>query len=365
MNFIFVGLKTNKMVNFLESALLVVFPVVPLLVHCAGISTEVVALVYYSHHGYQQEFYITLTFMLLPSVVLLVATLSGIEKSKCDDPDTIKNHVILRAVYYASQVKMFHVYLYATVAAIRKWGKTSVGKPCGEGNEGHMIRRYQAFVGMGPQLIYQLNILCTKIINEGSTVGDHFPLTYVVVTLVLSLSCSLTVHSLTDSSAAFEEWTPVKAFTAMSLVYTWKILLVTARGLSVALFIYQFGAFIMIPVFLHGIIVFIIFIICSKPNLNGFWEIIKTLIICYCQMFDINDVYRNEVSGKITIQIVYYVFKIAGDFCLIVPFYFLNWCDSVKMVSMVIVGVGNAGAVPLRILYYSLFHPFKESENVI
>ena len=75
----------------LYDLLMVLVPTMPLIVSILGLSGEVVTLIHYNNNGYQQEFIRTLVLMVIPVVVLLIATITGYEKPKGNDPDVVKS----------------------------------------------------------------------------------------------------------------------------------------------------------------------------------------------------------------------------------------------------------------------------------
>ena len=340
---------------------MVLVPTMPLIVSVLGLSGEVVTLIHYNNNGYQQEFIRTLVLMVIPVVVLLIATITGYEKPKDNDPELVKSSYFIRAFYYAFHVKMFHVYLATVGNAISRLGSTiSDENPCKNHYEATIIRRYLAYLGLAPQFVNQMNILLSRVILQGGNITpEENAIKFAAACLGLSLGCFLAMHHVTDKVVDFElHWTvPTRLFGTL-IIYIWKLLLVAGRGVACALFIHHFGALVAIPVLLHGIIVFIIFVTCAKPVINGFFGFLKVLIICYCQMYDINDVYLNEVAGKRIVQILYYILRFIADLSLIVPFFVLSTApESIKLTGTFIVFGTYAGALLVRAFYYQTVHP--------
>ena len=343
----------------LDALLLVVLPLMPLAVSSLGFIGEVVVLVHYSNGNYKVELIRTLVFMLLPILVLLLSTLSGIEKASYDDPSIVKKNIVVRALYYAFHIKMFHVYLKTVANAAIQIYNPERENTSKNVYEATMIRRYLAFVGLAPQLVNQLYIIFLRFVeNDGLTNGDDSVL-FAISVLVLSLGCSLALHHCTDKMVDFEaHWSVPKRFISTLVIYTWKLLLVTGRAMACALFIYQFDAFVVFPVMLHGVFVLALFVAGTRLRYDGFTGFLKHIIICYCQMFDINDVYVNENNGKTTVIIVYYIFRLLGDAALLVPFIFFTKATSpFKVLVVVIPFVFAVCGIVVRLIYYSLLHP--------
>ena len=347
--------QASKMVTAL---LVVILPTMPTVVSLMGIVSEILVAIQYYGAGEIKNFGITVGLMILPIVTLFLATILNIEKARDEDPDIIKNNILLRAIYYAFHIKMFRIYFRTVAGAVREMCNPERENPCKNVYEATMIRRYLAFTGVAFQLVNQMNILFNRYNVREYLEPEDSIVMFAVGALTLSLGCSLALHHCSDKLVDYDaHWSIPVRFMCTLVIYMWKLALVLARAFAAALFLYEFGVFLVVPVVLHGIFVAIIFIACTKPAIDGFGGYMKFLIICYCQMFDINDVYINEISGETLAIAVYYIFRLAGDAGLIIPFFLLTNVEHIKTLALIIVFAATGGGILLRILYYRFLHP--------
>ena len=349
----------------------VIMPCMPLGTITLGLIGEIVALIHYVTGGYREEFLRTLILMIIPIVVLLLSTVLGIEKSKPDDPEVIKNNTVLRAFYYAFHIKIFHEYLRSVGSAALGLCSMATVDPDKQNPkniyEATMVRRYLAFLGLAPQVVNQMNIMFNRVIQNGDITPEDAPVNFAICAMVISMGCSLAQHHCTDRIVDYDtHWSAPMRFIGTTFVFMWKCLLVTGRGVAVALFLNMFGILTIIPILLHGIIVFIIYMAGGKPVIDGFGGLLKSLILCYNQMYDMNDVYLNEVNGKAAVQFAYYIFRLLADISLVLPFFMLSTSASnyLKIVELIVVFGSFVAAIFTRIVYYKLCHP-KWRENTV
>ena len=341
----------------------VIMPFMPLSTISLGLAGEIVALTEYSSRGMTTELIVTIVFMVIPIVIHLIATLAGYEEAKENDPEIIQNNLLIRAIYYAFHIKIFHMYFKSLISAALGLCCLATVDPDKQNPKNvckaTLARRYLAFTGVAPQVVFQMYVLYSWNIANGGPRAEDAAMQFAVSGLVISMGCAMAQHHTTDCCVCYDDhWSAPIRICGTALVFAWKIFLVVGRAIVFSLFLHQFGALIVIPVLLHGIIVLLLYKLAAEPKMDSFANFMKSLILSYMMMYDMNDVWLNEIKGKRTVQFCYYGFRLIADVALIIPWFMLTTAyDYLKIASIATVFGCYGAAILIRVFYYLSCHP--------
>ena len=216
--------------TMIDALLYVLLPSITLGVSTLGFFAEFTLLSYYNDIDHKEAFSKTVTFVILPVLILFFTTVFGAEKAKDDDPSFIKKNVILRAIYYSCHIKMFSIYISTVITALLWVFRGSPRDPCKNLYQATQIRRYLAAAGLGPQIITQITILLSRVTRHGGLTPEDDVILDCTAALVLSMACSLSMQHVSDKVVDFDsKWSIRQRLFYTIEILIWKILLITGK----------------------------------------------------------------------------------------------------------------------------------------
>ncbi|XP_019638689.1 PREDICTED: XK-related protein 6-like [Branchiostoma belcheri] len=328
----------------------------------ADIGTDLgLALTYFTEAEYWW-FALTLSFILLPSLVLQLFSLRWLCQDK--KPTARKSHQtwlswIARCTLHFLQLgtvvrclealRIGHRSRTSRDHALRSWYYLAW---VAEWTDVCLLRMFEAFLESAPQLVLQLYIMQVKGEADRQTV----------------ISCCISITSLASSLISYHRSlrdalpnAKIMNYTGVILWFLWRLLTVSSRVLAIAVFAHLFTWWIFVGLSLHFILMFV-WLIFQKTKFYGgdrraeelgFDFIIAFLyIFCWLNMKESRSRYR---------ALLYYLLVYAENVTFVGLWYWKITKVGSLYAELVLLWVmfGFLGGIAFMALYYLLCHPKK------
>ncbi|XP_054152903.1 XK-related protein 4-like [Oppia nitens] len=330
------------------------------------IGTDIAVAAYYYITDNNWYFYLTLTFVILPTLVMTGISLRWyvVDSREEGSPKITPFQWILRVIFLLLQLGPILRYFDSLMYGL-KFRQASNSKEAKkkyfqymvyEDTDATMLRLFECFMEAAPQLVLQLYIL----IKNFNTWYYLFWIITISITSCLASLVSVS-WSLVSYHRALRLSLPDKAnmkWTGLAIQFIWRFFMVASRVVTLSLFASQFRFYISIVCSIHWFLMFL-WIVSMRTSFckNRIEELGYNAILAFIFIF----CYFNPVDTPTRRRyILYYLFMFCENIIILTLWYF-NCPESeiYKPLGFPAFLISFTLGIAFMVVYYLWFHPSK------